>query len=376
MNLPQSSQLNIGYFSRLFDNTTNCYKFFWFKGILKNLEAGKTQLSFDEILNEMIVDAWYMVTAYHLQLGPNGIKDNLEEVVKYIYEKEEFIPSDSREKILAYLNGTNDKEILRYKKELIKNVPYRLQVPFYGNGIDRKTWYGKPEVLAKEINSNDRLMYYFVMMNGIESIIEMDSAWAEYLLRNIEIIRGWLELNLIHYLQKRNPSVPGIADKLSAPQERKLDKAKKYWKSIIDVTEIRNIYSGELMTTSDISIDHFVPWSYVAHDELWNLVPTTRTINSSKSNNLPDWDLYFQDLASVEYSAYRAVREYDEIKALQKAANDCLKEHVNNDEIRYSLYQSELDQTRFAEHLEKILRPSYDSALNMGFRVWNYENTR
>ena len=38
MNLPQSSQLNIGYFSRLFDNTTNCYKFFWFKGLLKNLE--------------------------------------------------------------------------------------------------------------------------------------------------------------------------------------------------------------------------------------------------------------------------------------------------------------------------------------------------
>ncbi|MGN0704843.1 MAG: hypothetical protein ACI4LD_09785 [Lentihominibacter sp.] len=39
MNLPQSSQLNIGYFSRLFDNTTNCYKFFWFKGLLKNEDA-------------------------------------------------------------------------------------------------------------------------------------------------------------------------------------------------------------------------------------------------------------------------------------------------------------------------------------------------
>ncbi|MBE5919975.1 MAG: hypothetical protein E7272_09045 [Pseudobutyrivibrio ruminis] len=25
----------------------------------------------------------------------------------------------------------------------------------------------------------------------------------------------------------------------------------------------------------DISIDHFVPWSYVAHDEMWNLNPTT-----------------------------------------------------------------------------------------------------
>ena len=51
MNLPQSSELNIGYFSRLFDNTTNCYKFFWFKGILKNLEDGKSRIAFDDILN-------------------------------------------------------------------------------------------------------------------------------------------------------------------------------------------------------------------------------------------------------------------------------------------------------------------------------------
>ncbi|MDY5576621.1 MAG: HNH endonuclease domain-containing protein [Lachnospiraceae bacterium] len=40
------------------------------------------------------------------------------------------------------------------------------------------------------------------------------------------------------------------------------------------------------MTENDISIDHFVPWSYVAHDEMWNLNPTTKSINSSKRNNL------------------------------------------------------------------------------------------
>lgn len=136
----------------------------------------------------------------------------------------------------------------------------------------------------------------------------------------------------IHYLQKRNPSVPGIADKLSAPQERKLDKAKKYWKAVIEVTEIRNIYTEEIMTAGDISIDHFVPWSYVAHDELWNLVPTTKAVNSSKSNNLPDWDLYFPRLADAEFRAYQAVCEYEGVKPLQKAAAACLKEHVNNEE--------------------------------------------
>ena len=373
MNLPQSPELNIGYFSRLFDNTTNCYKFFWFKGVLKNLEDGKRRISFDDILNEMIADAWNMVTAYHLQLGPNGSKDNLEEAVKYIYDKEDFIPSENRDKLLDYLRNSEDRNIIRYKKELIKNVPYRLQVPFYDTSINRKEWCGNPEILARKINTNSRLMYYFTAINGISSEIEIDPLWAEYLLRNIEIIRGWLELSLIHYLQKRNPSVPGIADKLTAPQERKLVKAKNYWKAVIDVSEVRNIYTGDVMTADDISIDHFVPWSYVAHDELWNLAPTTKAVNSSKSNNLPDWDLYFPRLAATEFSAYQAVCKYDGIKRLQKAAKDCLKEHVNSDEIRYRLYSAELDRFRFTEQLSNILKPSYDSAVNMGFRIWNYE---
>ena len=373
MNLPQSSELNIGYFSRLFDNTTNCYKFFWFKGILKNLEDGKSRISFDDILNEMIADAWYMVTAYHLKLGPNGSKDNLEEVVKYIYDKKDFIPSENRDKLIDYLRCSEDRIIIRYKKELIKNVPYRLQAPFYDIDINRKEWHGNPEVLARKINGNKRLMYYFAAINGLSSVIEIDPLWAEYLLKNIEIIRGWLELSLIHYLQKRNPSVPGIADKLSAPQERKLIKAKNYWKAVIEVTDVRNIYTGYMMTTDDLSIDHFVPWSYVAHDELWNLVPTTKAVNSSKNNNLPDWNLYFPRLAAAEFGAYQAVRKFDGIRQLQKAAKDCLKEHVNNDEIRYRLYSAELDRSGFTEQLSNILRPSYDSAMNMGFRVWNYE---
>ena len=87
MQLPHSEELNIGYLSRLFDNTTNCYKFFWFQAILRKLDGKNNRFSFDELINEMIADAWYMVTEYHLRLGPLGITDNLEEVVKYIHNE-------------------------------------------------------------------------------------------------------------------------------------------------------------------------------------------------------------------------------------------------------------------------------------------------
>ena len=71
MQLPYSEELNIGSLSRLFDNTTNCYKFFWFQAILSKLDSEHSRLTFDELINEMIADAWYMVTEYHLNLLPS-----------------------------------------------------------------------------------------------------------------------------------------------------------------------------------------------------------------------------------------------------------------------------------------------------------------
>jgi hypothetical protein len=143
MQLPNSDELNIGYLSRLFDNTTNCYKFFWFQAILRKLDGNRNQMSFDELINEMIADAWYMVAEYHLRLGPLGITDNLEEVVKYIYETYHFVPSERREKLISFLESSDDKHILKYKTDLTLNVPYRLQVPFYDEiCIEKRMWNG------------------------------------------------------------------------------------------------------------------------------------------------------------------------------------------------------------------------------------------
>ena len=37
MQLPYSEELNIEYLGRLFDNTSECYKFFWFKAIVRKV---------------------------------------------------------------------------------------------------------------------------------------------------------------------------------------------------------------------------------------------------------------------------------------------------------------------------------------------------
>ncbi len=372
MQLPYSEELNIGHLSKLFENTTNCYKFFWFQAILRKIDGVHCRFTFNELINEMIADAWYMVTEYHLRLGPLGITDNLEEVVKYIYENYGIIPSEKREKLLEFLQKTEDKRISKYKSDLTLNVPYRLQVPFYDEiNIERNMWNGSKQNLTNEINRQKRLIYYFTLISGLETVIEVDGLWAEYLLRHKEILKGWTQLKLIQYLQNKNPSVPGIADKIEAPFSRDIERVRKYWKLIIQIDpSIRDIYGDTVLANKDISVDHFVPWQYVAHDELWNLHPTTKSINSSKSNSLPSWNLYFILLGQLEYRAYELKNQNETIA---QEFRKIIPYHLNNQEIRSQLYADGLDKDAFIGRLEHVVKPVYESAQMSGFKEWFYK---
>ena len=82
-----------------------------------------------------------------------------------------------------------------------------------------------------------------------------------------------------------------------------LAKQTAYWKKILDSPqggEFCCIYSGTPLQVGNFSLDHFLPWSFVAHDQLWNLIPTTASVNSSKSNNIPD-ERYINMFIQAQY---------------------------------------------------------------------------
>lgn len=363
--LPQDERLETSFLSHLFDNMSECYKLFWFQAIVNEVSNNHHIFTYDNLINNMIADAWYMVSEYKLNLGP---ADTLEALVHHVCQISGLKSSEKKENILTYLQNSDDIELKKKKRTLTLNVPYRLQAPFM-HYVKGKEWNVSETRLAEKINQEERLMYYFVQITGLQSQIEMTQEWFEYIYQNQEILRGWISYKMISYLQKRNPNVPGIVNKLNPPQERKLDKVKKYWKMVSEVVPVRDIYADEILKAGDISIDHFVPWSYVAHDELWNLSPTTRSANSSKSNNLPVWDIYFPKLCRLEYLSYQSIWKYDKV---HDEFQRCSKEHVNSNEVRVQLYQKGLNEEVFNRNLEEVLLPIYQSAHNMGFREWKY----
>ena len=185
-------------------------------------------------------------------------------------------------------------------------------------------------------------------------------------------ILGWIQYEKVKWLQNNNPEVPGLVYKLLPMDEkmRKLGKVRNLWEGILEICPISDVFTGKPVTAGQYDIDHFIPWSFVMNDELWNLIPTEKSINSSKSNNLPNWDTYFSRLAHAEYDAYLFTGS-DERAAM--LFEKCAKENLNNENIKYRLYMQGQTEQHFTNQLEELLLPIYESARNMGFKEWTYQ---
>lgn len=71
-NLKYVNELNTEGFIHMLDDPTECYKFYWLSALLSLFSRGKIELTFDELINKMIADAWYSVAEYNMHLGPKN----------------------------------------------------------------------------------------------------------------------------------------------------------------------------------------------------------------------------------------------------------------------------------------------------------------
>lgn len=105
------------------------------------------------------------------------------------------------------------------------------------------------------------------------------------------VISKLLNYKWAQLLEKYNYA-PKIVNKVNSISEAKLrrESLTKYknelMKQFADGVAI-DFYSGKPLDDNDISVDHVIPWSFMYSDDIWNLVLTSKSNNSSKSNSIP-----------------------------------------------------------------------------------------
>ena len=66
------STLDIEGFSQMMKDPSYCYKFYWLEAIVGLISEGVTRTTFNEIIDEMICNAWYSVREFHIHLRGLG----------------------------------------------------------------------------------------------------------------------------------------------------------------------------------------------------------------------------------------------------------------------------------------------------------------
>jgi hypothetical protein len=190
-------------------------------------------------------------------------------------------------------------------------------------------------------------------------------------LDNYPVIVSWIQFKKVRFLQDRNPGVPGIIYKISSENKntRKLSNARALWKCAAEAShrKVTDVYSGMELDSTDFDLDHFIPWSYVANDELWNLIPMDKRLNSSKSNRLPVWEEYFVGLANAQYGLYKSIFKYPVVRT---AFEKCRRDNLNALWAADTLYIEGNSREKFCHILEHNLRPIYESAYLQGYGLW------
>ena len=369
------NDLDIEGFSNMMKNPSYCYKFYWLEAIVNLISEGKTVTNFDEIIDEMISNAWYSVMEYHVHLSgvvAGDVRDGLERAVYKLSELCDLRNNASKMEIKDSIK-LNNREMAQIKKQLINMVPYRALAGFFVKYDETVNWDSIPRLVAyiQMFDKNvAKLPYVLGDSTGLKREVFFNPSWMRMIQDNTVAILGWIKYEKVKWLQNNNPDVPGLVYKLDPLNERsrKLGAVHNLWDAIMTRINIIDVFNDCPINKSMYDIDHFVPWSFVMNDELWNLMPMDSSLNSSKSNKLPKWEPFFEKFANNQYLMYEHVFSDEGIHRLYEK---CYRDNLHSIWANQDLYIPGNSRIEFCNILEKNMKPVYDSAKRQGYQMWD-----
>ncbi len=260
----------------------NTYKLAWGRAVVECVALenytesdGTAVIRFDDIALNMLKYYWNQLFFFHLKQSPYKDKDPI-------------ICRDTEKLIEIYKNVSSNQFPVWFDKataELEKN-----NKPAFDATVKHisKTLHENVSWRFKNVPNRVIDIYEYHKSN---STITLDIEEALLLKEYSAVISKLLNYKWAQLLEKFN-FAPKIASKVNSIANAKLKRNSlaKYKDELLKEFENKNItdfYTGQQLSSSEISVDHVIPWSYMYSDDIWNLVITSRRNNSSKSNAIP-----------------------------------------------------------------------------------------
>lgn len=284
--LPDRRPLDVGRLVQSFGDMTQCYKVLFLRSLVEALveDGGGTFVAYEELAVRMAEAAWWPLRRYRLRTGRDDI---LGRAVRAL-------PASLASGVRLRSVITRALPGQRGKGGYLFYVPQRLLRPWFaaeGVGLAPDV---DAEIRARSLRLRDELRLPYGQ-DERRGGVDVHPEWRSYFVDNAAVLTGWLELLWIDWLQQRNPLVPVTRAKLAPPPHRRalLDQKAVFEATFAAMRAAGRtptcIFTGAPLLFPASPIDHFLPWSFLAHDGLWNLVPVVDgRFNSRKSDQIPD----------------------------------------------------------------------------------------
>lgn len=370
------STLDIESFSLMMKDPSYCYKFYWLEALVVLISEGVTETTFDAVIDEMIASAWYSVREFHIHLSgllAGEVRDGLERAILLLAQVSSLPANASKTEIKNAIRRHN-QELKSFKEQLTNMVPYRALAGFFNRSSETVNWSSKMQLVEyiERINSSVTILPYTLGKSSkLKKEIRFNPAWVRMIQDNTVSIMGWIQYEKVKWLQMNNPEVPGLVYKLAPLDEkmRRLGNVRKLWEGILELHPVRDVFTQQPLEKKQYDVDHFVPWSFVMNDELWNLMPMNSSLNSSKSNRLPRWDPFFMRFAENQFLLYESIQASHQIRHLYEG---CYRDNLHSIWAGQELYRPGNTREDFYGILQKNMQPVYDSARRQGYEIWKY----
>lgn len=240
------------------------YKFGFLKSIIDNLynvdEALK--LDFDQLFSKFAEIYWNLILKYDLRQKAktnDNKKSYIEQIVLNAKEKYQIID------IIPFESLSN---------QMMIDISHQVKIKC------------KTCVVGALFEDTKQLFYSF---SKKEEWIQINPRMYQFLCKHKIVIEKLNYYEWARFLEKVNEDKT-VDHMLSKIEESAKRNDLSYYRQIL-YEEFENtncFYCGKTLNPKKIDVDHFVPWSFIKDDNLWNLVLTCPSCNRSKNDKLPD----------------------------------------------------------------------------------------
>lgn len=240
---------------------SSTYKYALIKSLIENLYQVNDQfeLSYDQIAYTFTKIYWNLIVNHDLVNHNTGKSARVVTIIKEEQSKHS-IPSDF----------TFDKIDETVQLNLVKKIKSIMKINVYGAlyGDTRGNFY-----------AFDHQREYFNLSPNV----------YQFMLKYQRLIVNLTNYHMAAMIEALNevPSINYLLGKVESIAKR--TSLRPFERLLLQYFEKSCFYCGKTLSQAkrETHVDHFIPWSFVQSDHIWNLVLSCNRCNSSKSDKLP-----------------------------------------------------------------------------------------